>query len=300
MNYIEEYRKYLERLTLLTRDAFVLNIYLLNFINSSAEEIADDKFVFISIFSKIVLHSDSILKILPKDTPENLYSQKEFKLLDLSSVASLTRDIIDADNTLFYLFTERVDASERDFRLTLFNLHGHMRWREIVCLIDSYYQEETVVRISEKIDNLKKQLEMNSFFKDLEKETTKNSSKGKRAKEIFKKKEEKIENVKDAVFSTRKQIAEVRMMDTSVFDAVYAFLSSHVHSFSIGTSLVGHSILMDEKALLFLLLTIKNASFYLCLAMIDTVILFQGAEEKLSLESRGILQSIIRGESYVI
>jgi hypothetical protein len=129
---------------------------------------------------------------------------------------------------------------------------------------------------------------------------TENSPRGKRAKDIFKRTRGKIENVKDAVFLTRRQITEVRGMDLSSFDAIYVFLSSHVHSFLMGTSLVGSAIALTEKSLLLLLITLRNASFYLCLAMIDTTILFQETEEKLSPESREILQSIMRGESYAL
>lgn len=68
----------------------------------------------------------------------------------------------------------------------------------------------------------------------------------------------------------------------------------------MGTSLVGPSIALHENSLILLLLTIRYASFYLCLTMIDTTILFQGTEEKLSPESCKILQSIVRGESYVL
>jgi hypothetical protein len=78
------------------------------------------------------------------------------------------------------------------------------------------------------------------------------------------------------------------------------FLSSHVHSFLMGTSLVGSAIISSEKSLLLLFTTLKNASFYLCLAMIDTTILFPETAEKLSPESREILQSIMRGEAYVL
>jgi hypothetical protein len=300
MNYIDKYRKYLKILSLLTRDAFELNIYLSSSITNKTDEIFNKAFLFLSIFSKIALHADSILTILPKDDPRNLYGTESFRFVDLSSVASLTRDIIDADNTLFYLFTEKIASSEREFRFLLFALHGYIRWREIGNLVNSSHQEEMVATMTEEIDSLIGKLEGNSFFRTLEKEMAENTSRGKRAKDIFKRVEGKIVNVKDAVFLTRKQIAEVRGMDLSSFDAAYIFFSSHVHSFLMGTSLVGSAIVLSEKSLMLLLLTLRNASFYLCLAMIDATILFQGAEEKVSPESRKILQSIMKGESYVL
>jgi len=300
MDYTEKYRKYLKTFSLLTRDAFELNIYLSNIFNNNIEELSNENFVFLSVFSKIALHANSILTILPKDDPRKLYGTEDFRVVDLSSIASLTRDIIDADNTLFYLFTERIDDAEREFRLLLFGLHGYIRQKELINFVGGLHQEVMVANIVEKIDAFRNRLESNSFFKILEKEMLENSSRGRRAKDIFKRTEGRIENVKDAVFLTRKQITEVRGMDLSSFDAIYMFLSGHVHSFLMGTSLVGSAIALDEKSLLLLLLIIRNASFYLCLAMIDTTILFPKTQEKLSSDSREVLQSIMRGESYAL
>jgi len=298
MDYTESYRKCLKTFSLLTRDAFELSIYLPSVFGGSTEDLSDKNFVFLSIFSKIALHANSILTILPKDAPRELYGTEHFRVIDLSSIASLTRDIIDADNTLFYLFTEGVDDSEREFRLLLFGLHGYMRQRELVNFVGGSHQETILASISAKIDALINQLKANSFFTTLEREMAENTQRGKRAKDVFKRTGGEIENVKDSVFLTRKQITEVRGMDLSLFDAIYMFLSSHVHSFFMGTSLLGSAIISSEKSLLLLFLTLKNASFYLCLAMIDTTILFPETAEKLSSESREILQSIIREEAY--
>jgi hypothetical protein len=293
MDYTESYRKHLKTFSLLTRDAFELSIYLSSVFGSNTEEFSNENFGFLSIFTKIALHANSILTLLPKDAPKELYGTEHFRVIDLSSIASLTRDIIDADNTLFYLFTERVDDSEREFRLLLFGLHGHMRQRELVNLIGGSHHS-----ISAKIDVLRNQLKANSFFTILERDMAENTQRGKRAKDIFKRTGGEIENIKDSVFLTRKQITEVRGMDLSSFDAIYMLLSSHVHSFLMGTSFVGSAIISSEESLLMLFLTLKNASFYLCLAMIDTTILFPETAEKLSPKSRKILQSIMRGEAY--
>ena len=299
MDYTESYRKYLKTFSLLTHSAFELSIYLSSVFSGNTEELSNENFVFLSIFSKIALHANSILTILPKDITKELYGSEHFKIIDLSSIASLTRDIIDADNTRFYLFTERVDNSEREFRLLLFGLHGYMRQRELVNFVGGSHQDTILASISVEIDALRNQLKANRFFTTLEREMAENTQRGKRAKDIFKRTGGEIENVKDSVFLTRKQITEVRGMDLSSFDAIYMFLSSHVHSFLMGTSLVNSAIISSEKSLLLLFLTLKNASFYLCLAMIDTTILFPETAEKLSPESREILPSIMRGEAYV-
>ncbi|MGB6295661.1 MAG: hypothetical protein WBF90_05675 [Rivularia sp. (in: cyanobacteria)] len=300
MNLTEEYKRYLKIFSFLTSEAIRLSNNLPSIVSKRSQDISNENFVFLSIYSKIILHANSILSILPKDEPGQLYGSDNFKLLDFSSVASLTRDIIDADNTLFYLFTEKVDDSEREFRLLLFGLHGYMREKEFISLVGGLGHEKIIDDISTQINIFLEKLEKNSFFRNLKVEIEQGTQRGKRAKEVFKRKDGRIENVKDALFLTRKEIIKIRGMDLPFFDAMYLFLSSHVHSYLMGTSLVGSSIVFDEKSLAFLLKTISNAAFYLCLAMIDTTILFPETEEKLNSESRRILQSIIRGESFIL
>lgn len=301
MDFTEEYRKYLTTFSLVTRDAFELSIYLLEFFTLTPENFSNENLIFLSIFSKLALHANSILTILPKDDPKTLYGTENFKVIDLSSIASLTRDIIDADNTLFYLFTERIEASDREFRLLLFGLHGYMRQKELINFVGGSHQEQMNANISKQIEIFINQIEKNSFYQNLQEEMLNNSSSGKRAKDVFKRgKEGKIENVKDALFLTRKQIITRRGIDLSLFDAMYIYLSSHVHSFHMGTSLVGSSIALDDQSLLLLLKTIKDALFYLSLAILDTTILFPNTEEELSPESRKIIQSIKKGEPYVL
>jgi hypothetical protein len=210
MDYTEEYRKYLRTFSLLTKETFELSIQLSKNLSNKPQKVSNENFVFLSIFSKIVLHANSILSILPTDDPIKIYGTENFKIVDLSSVASLTRDIIDADNTLFYLFTERVDDAEREFRLLLFGLHGYLRQKEIIGFVGGSNQEQMVANISKQIDTFRNQLQANSYFTSLEKEIAQKTAKGARAKEVFKRVEGKIENVKDAVFLTRKEIIRIR------------------------------------------------------------------------------------------
>ena len=296
MDYAEEYQKHLTILSLLTREAFELNIYLSNTFNNRMDNLSNENLVFLSIFSKIALNANSILSILPKDDPRKLYGTENFKVVDLSSVASITRNIIEASNTLFYLFAEKVENSERQFRFFLFGLHGWLRQKELVEFVGGSNQVEMLAHISKQIDIFKAKIEANSFFINLNEEEIKKTQKGQRSKSVFRKNaDKKVENVKDSMFLTHREIAEIRGFSPSLFDAIYRFLSNQTHPFLMGTSLVGPSIALDEKSFLLLLLTIKNAALYLGLTMIDTTMVFQWAREKLSPESTEILERMAQG-----
>lgn len=298
MDHIKKYQEYLTALSLLTHEAFEINIYLTEVLVTKKEKVSNRSFVFLSIFSKIMLQANSVLILLPKKYSKMPDRTEDFRVVDLSSVASLTRDIIDADNILFYLFTDRVDISERKFRLLLYALHGFMKQKELLDIVYGPHQEEKIAGVLKNINSIKNQLNANSFFKVLEQEMIVKSRKGKRAQEIFKRVEGNIVSVKDPVFLTRKEIIKVREMNVSSFDADYMFLSNLVHSYLMGTSLIGPSIALSDRSLLFLLRILKNAVFYLCLAIIDTTILFPRTKEKLSPKSCEMLQSIMRGEPF--
>lgn len=79
------YRKQLKTFSQLTRDAFELSIYLLSVFDDSTKDVSSKDFVFLSVFSKIALHANSILTILPKDVPAELYGTESFKIIDLSA-----------------------------------------------------------------------------------------------------------------------------------------------------------------------------------------------------------------------
>ena len=290
MDFSQEYKRYLANFSLLTKESFELSIQmselLLNFREVSNDDVSNDDFLLLSLFSKIALNADSILTLLPKGDPRSFIGTENSKFLDLSSIASLSRDVIDASNALFYLFTERVGDSEHEFRVLLFGLHGWMRQKEFIESVGGPNQE-MLFNVSIEVDKFKNQLEANSFFKGLE---------GEKVKRIFKRTEGRIENVKAAMFLTRREITRIRGIDLSFSDAIYMFFSSHVHSFLMSVSLVGQTITLSEKSLLFLLLTIKYAAYYLGLSLVDATMLFPEVKEKLSFESKELLANIVQGK----
>ena len=64
----------------------------------------------------------------------------------------------------------------------------------------------------------------------------------------------------------------------------------------MSVSLVGQTITLSEKSLLFLLLTIKYAAYYLGLSLVDATMLFPEVKEKLSSESKELLANIVQGK----
>ena len=70
-------------------------------------------------FGKIVANSHSILVLLPRKVGGNGVD------IDASGMASLTRDLIEAYDTFFYLCLEKVPKEVREFRRWLYIHHIH-------------------------------------------------------------------------------------------------------------------------------------------------------------------------------
>ena len=69
------------------------------------------------LFEKIVLISHSFLKLLPESNHQNTDAY------DISSFASLARNVIECHNVFQYLCVDHISKQEFEFRLWLMNLH---------------------------------------------------------------------------------------------------------------------------------------------------------------------------------
>jgi hypothetical protein len=285
------YRKMRETFSLLTKNAFNLNICICREVNSNPSLITDQNLVFLQIFSKICLNSDSLLKLIPKEHPRESDQPENFKIIDLSSVSSLTRDLIDANNILFYLFSERIEDSEREFRFLLYSLHGWFRKKDMFELMSISIEKPSPIDVENEIDLIIARLESNPFFIGLD---------SKRKNRVFKFNERKINKVTDAVFLTRKEITKIRQIPLESFDAIYMFCSNHIHSFAMGTTLTASTIIMDKTSIGFLLIMMKHASFYLSLGMIDASIIFPLAEASFDPKVKLMLDNLKAGEPFPV
>jgi hypothetical protein len=79
------------------------------------------------IIEKILLHIKTIGLIIDSNRVNN------FEELDISAIASITRDIIDSVN-LYYYFGERdITKEELEFRYKFSHLHQNKNFKDIIC-----------------------------------------------------------------------------------------------------------------------------------------------------------------------
>jgi len=171
----------------------------------------EDKVVWACIlFTKLCVTGRSLKKLLDHDV------SKEYKLdWDYSSAFSLTRNIMECYQTLFYLCFDDAPEEELKARKYLFNVHDYYSRKTFFSFVsESFDIERENTEIEEFVLN---QLKGNSFFKNLNEQQQKNYLKG-----------------KNAFFISREEIEEKEGMRKDDFRYWYKFLSSNVHSYPMG------------------------------------------------------------------
>lgn len=161
------------------------------------------------LFTKLCASSVTVLSICPK--PKKIGQNAHW---DCSSVAALTRGIIEAYLVFYYLCIDKCDSIEWEARWRLLNLHDHMSRLK---LFKTANDEETIEQFNQYTDQVKADLEQTEYFKRLNVDQKKRYLKGEKA--FFKSQDELIESMHGNV---------------SEFRFKYRFLSNHTHSYPMG------------------------------------------------------------------
>jgi hypothetical protein len=123
-----------------------------------------------ALFSKLVYDLDVFHKTLVDPNLDD-------SLINITTVSSLSRIVLENCCTMFYLFLEQVSEEENNFRLLLYEYHGHCQRNRVVekmkACANNQMQDETedliIARkaLISKQNELKENLRNNVFFKSL-------------------------------------------------------------------------------------------------------------------------------------
>jgi hypothetical protein len=162
------------------------------------------------LFTKLCTTGRSLRKLLDHDV------SREYKAdWDYSSAFSLTRNIMECYQTLFYLSFDNVSDEELNARKALFNVHDYYSRKQFFSFFPESYDDE---RDNYEIEKLVLgQLENSIFFKSLDEKERSKYLKG-----------------KNAFFMSREDIEEREEVNKNDFRYWYKLLSTNVHSFPMG------------------------------------------------------------------
>ncbi|MCK4560815.1 MAG: hypothetical protein KAV45_13610 [Calditrichia bacterium] len=201
------------------------------------------------IFTKICLHTASILRILPHSTYSK--TDKKFQIWDYTSVAVLSRSIMDAYHVLYYLCIDDISNDELDFRFLVWDYHAESRRYKQLVLIGS--QHEEVPKLEKEVINLKNEVKNHTFLNNLNKNTRKGVVRG----EI-------------PFILSNKEIAQSAGISEKFHEVSYMYLSSYIHTFPYSISQTS-AIRKSEEILDLIKPIIDRCVGYLCLSIRDFI-----------------------------
>ena len=165
------------------------------------------------LFAKLCVTSVSLVQLLPGS---RMFASK-FDNWDASSVATLSRNLIENYHAYFYLCIEKIPDAEWQCRLQLFNLHDCLTRKKI--LTDFQIIGEDLPKFEQQANELREILKQNSFFLTLTEYEQKRVLKG------------------DQAFYFNREAIEQRMgAGESDLKAMYRMLSIQAHTLPMSFS----------------------------------------------------------------
>ena len=236
---------------------FQLSVKLNQLVGDSRKQIAS------ALFAKINLGALSITKLLPKDSEilprEKTIVMDSDRFCDVSSIASLCRNLVEASNLLYYFGIEEVSAEEIQLRLQIGDYQAVKGSIAVFHLVN--YKGEHFEELQQELAKLKTALESSPAFMELASWTRKQILDGRTAATI-----------------SHREIASRRGLAADQFSADYRHLSGHVHSdaYSLLDLLAGRKLggPMTVQIRESLLAMIREATRYLAMTCQDMMRLF--------------------------
>jgi hypothetical protein len=253
----EDYIAALKDFNGLLHATFQLSVKLNQLVGDSRKQIAS------ALFAKINLGALSITKLLPKDSEilprEKTVVMDPDRFCDVSSIASLCRNLVEASNLLYYFGIEEVSAEEIQFRLQIGDYQAVKGSIAVFHLVN--YKGECLEESQQELAKLKTALESSPAFMKLASWTRKQILDGRTAATI-----------------SHREIASRRGLAADQFSADYRHLSGHVHSdaYALLDLLAGRKLggPMTVEIRESLLAMIREATRYLAMTCQDMMGLF--------------------------
>ena len=236
---------------------FEMSVKLNERVGDSRKQIAS------ALFAKVNLGALSISKLLPKDSTvlprEQTVTMELDRFSDISSIATLCRNLVEASNFIFYFGVEEASIEEVKFRLQIADYQAVKRTVAVLRLTNG--ERRHLKELCEELAALKAALERSPLFQRLDRWTKKQVLDGKKAETI-----------------SHRDIAARRGLAPDHFTADYGHLSSHVHSdaYALLDLLAGKKLggPMTDEIRESLVAMIREATRYLAMTCQDMMRLF--------------------------
>ena len=191
----------------LTKYSNTINLALKVSRHSAGKQV-EDKIVWACVlYTKICVTGLSIFILAPNSE----IAEKKIPHWDFSSLFSLTRNLMECYQTMFYLCVDDVSVDELKARRKLFNLHDYYSRKKLFSFTNDKQEDKKIETF------VIKELSETNYFKSLNEKQQKHFLKG-----------------ENAFFISREDIEEKTGTDKNDFKLLYKLFSSNTHSFPMG------------------------------------------------------------------
>jgi len=199
------------------------------------------------VFAKISAHAVSLLKIEKIPSDNNIYGIPN--LVDLSSISSIARTIIDTFYIFFYLSIDNCYEFESKFRELLFEYHGEKQ--RLKMLINVNPQSTELKKLENEVEQLKNKIESCLYYRLLTNvKLKKNIRKG---------------NMATLLNNT--EITKRADIDPNYYKSQYNYFSTFIHSTGFSLSQLSQFKANDKESLNLIKTILEVCTGYMCCAV---------------------------------
>ncbi len=242
------------------------------------------------VFSRIALNGASILRTTPESrfcspipVPNAGPGMNAIQIWDLPSVASLSRNLVEAYLALHYLM-QPCPAAEAAFRRKVWSYHEICE--RLHMLHSAVPESANVPALKKEAARQRKALEQDAWFPQLDEARRK-----------------KVANGKMARVQTNEELCASAGVNVSYYNSLFKYGSNHTHSSPLSYAQMNAFSAGDDNARAVFQLTLQTGAAFLALAIRDYTRLFpdqalpDGSNEKKLLEwCEGILKSDVSAD----
>jgi len=218
------------------------------------------------IFAKICLHAISLLKLQIRFTKSGATDISN--VWDISSIAVLTRSIIDSYYVFYYLAVDECDMSELEFRRNLWEYHGEYQRLNMLNRIKS--ENPKVKDLEKYIEKLKKKIINNKFYKSISKTHL----------------QQQIRKGNIAILLSNTELSKRAGINPDYYKSNFDYLSAYTHAYPFAHSQLKLFRANDNESLGLVTFIIDLCTGYVCHATADFINLFPDQERNLDRRSK--------------
>jgi len=222
------------------------------------------------IFTKLIMHAQAILLVRPN--LERQLDKYESDIWDISSLAALTRAIVDSYYVFFYLGLDQANEDELEFRFYLWNYHSEKQRFDMLKKIKSL--DPSMEELENEVKDLKNKVIQNTFYQSLDSKIQRKIRKG----EI-------------GILYSNSELSDRLGINSDYYKAIYNDLSAHIHGYPYALTQLAAFRSNDDGSLLVINTTLRICVGYVSLAVRDFLKIMPDQENNVDNRAKDLIKT---------